>query len=114
VNQYKSISLCGRIILLKVNSSKREDMVRIIDGILRSIPLRTEEPEFDCVMWALDGLRALGEQNAIEPLMVPHDQLRKVVTEFGEECVRKISNREIDIARDGASVIPTQDFRVAK
>ena len=89
-------------------------MVGIIGGILSSIPLRTEEPEFDCVMWALDGLRALEERNVIEPLTVPHDQLRKAVREFGEDCMRKIINREIDIARDGASVIPTQDFRTTK
>jgi hypothetical protein len=65
-------------------------------------------------MWVLDGLKALGEQNIIDPLSVPHDQLRKAVTKFGEECVMKINNREIDIAGDGVSVIPTQDFRVAK
>ena len=59
----------------------------IIDGVSSSIPLRTEEAEFDCVTWALDGLRALEEQNAIEPLTGLQDQRRNVVTEFGEECV---------------------------
>ncbi|CAA7268608.1 unnamed protein product [Cyclocybe aegerita] len=115
-NQYNSDSLIGRILLAKVDTTNRDRVLRHLYQILSQVAVRPHDPKFTCATWAMEAVWRLQKEGLIR-LNAPVDAaLWDKVHQVAKDCYRQViggngRRPSVDIAGNGASAIPTYDFR---
>lgn len=102
------MTLIARVLLAKFDAKNRVSNKAWLEGKIRQVVIRQDDPTFTCRVWTLSAARALIDQNIIR-LCIPYDELEDRARAHADSCMARTTDGSLVI--EDQSDIPVLDLR---